>query len=257
MKIIVFSDIHYGNDSDFDGFGSPGYVNIYGKSFEKFLPSLFDYFARADLIVNLGDSIANENPATDIIRLKKFRSFFENKGKNVVHLLGNHDLRNINKKEALQILGQKGDFFYLDAASYRHIFISANETGRNFPFISPFQLKWLNESILSSNYPCIVYCHFPCLYKNIEKTYYYRNNPEYFLISNRIDVINCIESSRTVEAFVSGHLHFSEQQRKSGIIHYTVPSLTENDGKGNPLGLITEITLNGNNELTIMNLKLN
>ena len=77
MKILVFTDVHFGEDINYDIIGGKEYVNVFGSQSPLILRKLKLEFKKYDLVVNLGDSIFNKDKKTDIKRYKKFLSFLE------------------------------------------------------------------------------------------------------------------------------------------------------------------------------------
>lgn len=129
MKFGVITDIQYA-DADTPEFAKQ---RLFRLSLKK-LTEVVEFFNTQDLdfIVNLGDTvdwgIENFKPVVDILNTSKHT---------IYHVLGNHDFytiwpstdERIEMQEVLRILSMPNNYYSVDVADYRLLFIDNNEVG--------------------------------------------------------------------------------------------------------------------------------
>jgi len=240
MKILLISDVHYGFDMNSPKYGGINHVNTFGSQFEQLFQKLKNNLNNCDLIVNLGDAIAYENPDNNLLRFEKFLHLFNQLNKNALHIVGNHDACWLGWKERAKLTKQINDYFSFDLNKTHHLVLYAKEVEGHF-IIDDRQLNWLKEDLRVNQLPVIVYCHHPCDEQDIESNYYFKDKPDRVFIEQKEELRKILEDSGKVKLVISGHTHFFSQSEINGIIYLTVPSLTENDGLGKPCGEYVEI----------------
>ncbi len=162
MKFLVFADLHY----------DPGF--LYGTDWS----TLKAIQKRAedngcDFIIHAGDFCYG--PSTVPEYVEAYNNFHIPS----YHCLGNHDCDNTPYEETLRYFNMSSGNYYFDCKGYRMIVLDTNyckigdtyvnysmRNYRDYPDgydnIPPEQLKWLEETIDSSAYPCLIISHASC-----------------------------------------------------------------------------------------------
>lgn len=160
MKFLIFSDLHH----------VPG--TFIRGTFED-LASLQQRAEKeqCDFIIHAGDFC--HGPAHVMDYVKAYNDFHIPS----YHCLGNHDTDNTPLPETLRCYNMPDDHYFFDCGGYRIIVMSTNYfpegdgftaySGPNYhhisiyerDYVSPEQIKWLEETIASSEYPCIIISH--------------------------------------------------------------------------------------------------
>lgn len=160
MKFLIFSDLHH----------FPG--AFLGGTEED----LHFFHSRAketgcDFIIHAGDfchgSAEIKQPYLDIFHATDLP---------VYHVMGNHDTDETTLEETLQLYKMPAPYYFFDAKGIRIICLDPNyllEDGQyvhyelqNYfgkrdtrDYLPPEQLKWLEETLVSSPHPCIIISH--------------------------------------------------------------------------------------------------
>lgn len=252
MKILFITDCHFGQDSNFDHHAGPDYVNVFGSQFEKLFSRLKKRLKKNDydLIVNLGDSIADDSYLNgknqqsyqlDKDNFTKFISLWQDVKQPVIHALGNHDGAMIPREVFEEILGRK-TYFSQDLSGFHHIVL--DPIWESVPFaIDEAQLDWLKHDLANTKLPTIVYLHTPCDETDLSDNYYHAVNPDRYFVADRTKLRKIFEDSGKVKLVAHGHSHFYRNSDINGIKYLTVPSFLENDTTGKPSGDYLELTI--------------
>jgi alkaline phosphatase len=164
------------------------------------------------------------------------------------HVLGNHDSWDISREDWARLVGVPKSYYAFDLGGYRHVVLDSNRVGRSGPgVVPPEQLDWLRRTLGASEFPVVVYSHYPVDDQSMEGNCYFQNRPEKAFVSNREEVRAILENSGKVLAVFSGHTHFGSDREIVGIRYVTVPSFSENDGKNRPSGKFAVATLKDRN----------
>ena len=247
MRIFLITDIHYGEDTNYEKFGGLEYVNSFGSQFNSFLPSLLPKMKEADVVINLGDLIRDVDADNDEIHYKEARDLFKDI-EGIKHVVGNHDIKYLGREKMAKLINEKKTYYSFDRAGYHHIVLDGNADVFKGPiYFSDEQLEWLKEDLAKTKLSTIVYSHFPLDNQNLEKNYYFANSPYPVFPKGSDAVRSLLEESNKVIAVFSGHLHFFSNQNISGIEYVTVPAFTENDGSHAPKAEYVLATVENNN----------
>lgn len=234
MKILIITDIHYGEDTNYPQLVDKNYINSFGSLFEKYLPKIKDLIKDHDLTINLGDLIKENSAELDLIQYKKAIDLFGQQ-KLVKHVIGNHDLWNLSRKEISKIIGEDNIYYSFDLNNYHHIILdSFRNSIQESCKIDDKQLSWLKKDLDATKLPTLIYCHYILDNQSIDSNYYFKNKPHRVFIENKEEVRKIFENSGKVICVLGGHLHFFNQEIINNIKYITAPSFTENDGKNNP-----------------------
>lgn len=245
MKILLITDIHYGENTNYPKIGGEEYINSFGSVFESFLPNLKDAITSHDLVINLGDLIHETTTEEDVPAYKKALALLGNKVP-VKNVIGNHDLNTLSREQVSEIIGEKKIYYSFDFEGYHHVVLDGFRETKGDPHrIETEQLEWLKNDLETTNLATIVYCHYPLDDQNLDSNYYFSQRPDRALILNREEVRSVLENSKKVLCAFNGHTHFFSQQVINGITYTTVPSFTENDGEHNPRAQCLSVSFEG------------
>jgi len=157
MKILIITDIHYGEDTNYPNYGGEDYINSFGSQFEKYLPKIHVLIKEYDLVIDLGDLISEKGVEEDLVQYKKATALFGNE-KPVKHVLGNHELRTLTREQIAEMIGEKKPYYSFDLCGYHHIILDSFRSSRDEPCrIEEEQLEWLKADINNTqSYNCRV-----------------------------------------------------------------------------------------------------
>ena len=258
-KLIIFSDIHYldkrPEELDFN----------LSRKLTQYSTEIIDELTdkinkdKPDLTVWLGDLIEDTfNHDKDIINY----TYIWNKLKNIqvpfYSVIGNHDLRTMNSRKELEdIMGYENATFSFDLNDYHFIILTTDireDLGENDGGIYKAQcmsekdISWLKKDLVNNKLPCVIFTHFGLAEDKQIGNYWFENNPEDGLMSNRKEIKDIIEKDNNIIAIFNGYQHWSKQLQENGKNYYVVGSLTDNvDMLGKPDGVYFEVDLQDNN----------
>lgn len=159
MKFLVFADWHH-QPGLFPGRTLEDLHTIQRRAEEE----------NCDFIIHAGDFC--HGPTTVARYVEEYNNFHIPS----YHCLGNHDADHSTYEEALKLYHMPNDYYYFDCKGYRIIVLNSNyffvngeyihysmgnyfANGAYREYMPPEQLKWLEETIASSPYPCITISH--------------------------------------------------------------------------------------------------
>lgn len=233
LRISFITDIH-ARSNKIDGVRSNRKIkdsyldvmkNFYRIESEEFGP---------DAVINGGDVI--EGTGRDSVvgtgELRSIRKFFENFPAPKFWVVGNHDLRAVNKqqwKESLEI-----DYLFkaFDLKGYRIIILDSNfvnvdekvdvEPGRGFTQgkISQVQLKWLEVELQKNDQETLIFVHHPPLLVS-----QIRNRTR--LLLNAQEFQDVVSKNGNVLAVFSGHIERLYHKVIEGIHYFVIPGTTK------------------------------
>lgn len=234
MKILIITDIHYGEDTNYPQLINKDYISSFGSQFERYLPKIKALAKEHDLTINLGDLIRETNTESDLIQYKKAVELF-GKEKPVKHVIGNHELRTLSRNQLAEVIGENKTYYSFDLNNYHHIILDSFRNSKEEPCkIDEEQLVWLQKDLKNTNLLTLVYCHYALDNQSLDSNYYFKGKPQKVFIENKEEVRKIFEDSEKVLAVFGGHLHFSHQESINEIKYITAPAFTENDGNHKP-----------------------
>jgi 3',5'-cyclic AMP phosphodiesterase CpdA len=257
MKILIITDIHYGNNVNYESLNGKDYINVFGEDFKEVYKKLEPLMLGSDLVVNLGDLIQDTNIEKDKILYKEALDLFKENNVKIEHVLGNHDLRNINHKEINNIIGRESEFYSFDLDGFHHVILSSTRDeslvntegyhrGKEQYYIEDKDLEWLKNDLNNTKLSTIVYSHYPLDEQDFSDNYYFKNLKESGRLQNRESVRKILEKSKKVKVVFSGHTHFYHKEIINNIEYFSIPSFSENDGEGKPNHLLALIKIDNN-----------
>ena len=170
------------------------------------------------------------------------------------HVLGNHDMDSISKKNFLENIENTGipkedSYYSFDQKGFHFVVLDANFTkdGRNYnngrfdwtnSNIKRKQLKWLKDDLANTDKPAIVFVH-----QRLDTPY---ANYKILCIANADEIRQILEESGKVAAVFQGHDHEGDHSNINGIHYFTQIAMVSGAYPENNSYSIVEIFGNGN-----------
>ncbi|MDB5260473.1 MAG: hypothetical protein JWN37_704 [Candidatus Nomurabacteria bacterium] len=260
MKIFLITDIHYGLNTNYKARGGPDHVNQYGELVSDFKNKIQHSMNECDLIINMGDLIHQTKSKEEDVILYKEAIEILSGGKPIKHVIGNHDLVNLNRNDITKIIGEDKIYYSFDFGGYHHVVIDGNrEEGKVSPepfLFSDDQINWLEDDLNKTSLKTVVYCHFPIYEQDVSKNIYFKEAARERITPLKSEKIrNVFEKSGKVLAVFNGHTHFKDHENINGVDYFTVGSFSENDGADRPTTEYAVVTID-NDKLQIAHKRL-
>lgn len=183
-----------------------------------------------EFIVHLGDGIegTGDPDYVGISGLELIEKELLANKKPIYWVLGNHELRSVNKEQFKQVVGLENLDYKVDLNNYRFIFLDGNYNPENVEkdfegygyipgFLHPKTLIWLEEQ-LRTNKRVFVFMHQSILSQE------YLNNDQIAKtqIFNFREVMDLLEKYNA-EAFFNGHIESRYYKEVEGVKYYSFP----------------------------------
>ncbi len=244
-KIITFgivTDCHY---AAADRSGSRYYRHSVGK-LGKCVKLMNAW--KPDFLIELGDFKDQNKPAVEAETLDYLRTIekvYQRFEGPTYHVLGNHDMDSISKRQFLCNVTNTGidpskSYYSFDVGKVHFVVLDANfrpdgidyDRG-NFnwkePYVPQAELDWLEGDLRSTRGPAVVFTHQ--LLDGRGAVY----------IENAEQVREILESSHKVVAVFQGHHHAGSYSLVNGIHYYTLKALVEGPAPKNNSFAIADI----------------
>ena len=238
LRIAIVTDIHHGKDAEAKK-GSQALPLM--AEFNRFITD-----SAADLVLDLGDRISDEDPETDLLLEREVNAAFEpiRAQAPVMHLCGNHDRDFLSVRQNEEILGQPLHHQLIDIEGWRVVLFRADtRIRRPGGFHCPqSDMDWLAQTIAAADRPLLIASHVPLSGHSQIGNYYFQRNPEASTYPESEDIRAVLRTSRVPTVCLSGHVHWNTVTTVDGIPHLTQQSLTESfvtspeTGKGEACG---------------------
>lgn len=247
----IVSDSHY---ADTDHRGS--------RYFRETIPKMEECVAlmnrlKVDFLIELGDFKDQDRPPNKqntLSYLETIERVFQQFSGPRYHVLGNHDLDSLSKKEFLKAVDNTGipphsSYYAFDLKDMHFIVLDANfksdgssyENG-NFEWrdanIPTRQIEWLRADLKSTRKPVIAFVHqmLDC--------------EGDFCVNNAKEVRSILKRSGKTLAVFQGHNHRGHYSRLAGIHYYTLKAMVEGSGSHNNAYAVVEIHEDGTISIT-------
>ena len=210
MKFLIFSDFHY----------QPGVFLCSGLEGLRLMQKKAEEQA-CDFIIQAGDFC---HGAAEVPELMEAYNNFHIPSYNV---LGNHDAEFTSYEETLRYYRMPNEYYHFDVGGYRIIVLNPNyyyDEGEYVHFslanwlahnpqrdwFPPQQLQWLEQTIESSPYPCVIISH-----QSLERVDGVKNRKE------ALDIINAANRRKkhSVLMCINGHYHRDNLRILDGVCY--------------------------------------
>jgi len=207
---------------------------------------------RVDFLVELGDFKDENATAVEektISYLRAIEKVFQKFAGPTYHVLGNHDMDSISKKQFLSNVENSGidstkSYYSFDSKGFHFVVLDANfrkdgvdyDHG-NFSWsdanIPKYELNWLAEDLAGARGPVIVFVHQVFDGKDAHQ------------IKNADKAREVLEASGKVAAVFQGHKHKGGYSEIKEIGYYTLKAVVEGSGAENSAYAIVDIMPDG------------
>lgn len=246
----IVADSHYADTDAREG-------RFYRESADKFTECIELMNAeKVDFLVELGDFKDQDDPALEektISHLRAIEKVFQRFQGPKYHVVGNHDVDSISKKQFLENISNTnipaGSAYYsFDSRGIHCIALDANyredDTAYdhgNFTWtdthIPPPQLEWLRHDLAATSLPAIVFVHQ--LLDGTGGLY----------VDNAEEIRDILQVSGKVLAVFQGHKHTGDYNIIEGIHYYTLKAMVVGSGEENNSYAVVDVL--DNNDIIV------
>lgn len=248
LRIGFITDLHTKSNSD--GAGNRILRPDYANRINYFIEEMNNNFVPNFIIAN-GDIIEGTNASAEkgMAELSSVKKLFDRTALEKYWVVGNHDLRSVNKKQFMQSL----DIDYVSKAfeigNYKVIILDSNFKpddsdiipGKYYTrgHISKKQIKFLEEELQNTDKKTIVFLHHPSLW-NVDG----KSNSGF---PDNVEELQKIFSQNKTYAVFAGHIEDLFLQEIDGVKYFISPGIVKNEKYQ---GTFSEVTIK-KGEMTI------
>ena len=181
--------------------------------------------AKPDFIIELGDF---GTPAPEYSSLFDIWNSYPG---DKFHVIGNHEMDGgYSREEAVQYRNMENSYYSFDKNQFHFIVLDGNdpkdENAKGYKqYIGAKQLAWLQEDLINSKYPIVIFSHQGLTtYHGCEDDSYGLENNE--LIRELLESHNKINPKAKVIACFNGHTHFDFAEEVNDIWYITINSMS-------------------------------
>jgi len=257
LRLAVITDIHSGSHTG----------NKYGNK----APRLIELFVKAvnsynpDLVIEMGDRISGKNKNKDRKDMRRLKTLFNKLSVPAYHIIGNHDVKNLTRKDNEEIMECSSKSYSMDAEGFHIVFWNPNVDCyyKSGLYLEEGDLEWLKENLsANSELPTIVFSHVPLddlINPNAKETDT-NEIAKRFAYPEGPDIRKVLEDAGNVILCMAGHRHTNASKNINGIHYVTLQSLVQAQQgyrKRSPYGTyaFVEISINdGSNDNDVENM---
>jgi len=211
---------------------------------------------KVDFVIETGDFKDQNEPSVEsktLTYLNRIEEQFSAFNGDRYHVLGNHDLDSLSKKQFLSVVTNSGidkdkSYYFFDKSGFRFVVLDAcyKANGEDYDHnnyhwtdtnITNAQLVWFKGVLKESPYPVIVFVH------------QLLDGEGDLFVNDARAVTSVMEKSKKVKAVFQGHHHKGSIRVVNGILYYTLKAMVEGSGEQN--NSYTIVTLTKNEEIII------
>jgi 3',5'-cyclic AMP phosphodiesterase CpdA len=227
MRLGLIADVHFGPPTGFDG-KLRKHGDLAAELTREFVARM-NREEKPDLVVNLGDVVEDQGRAEDVEHYAEFLRIMADLDCEVLHLAGNHDLRNLDADDLRRVWQSNyGLYHSLDRGGFHLIVLSAAHRDDLFIELPAEQQVWLEADLGRTRLPTVVFLHHPLGEMDLRQNRWFARDPELCLVRGRQRVRRILEASGKVAAVFSAHAHWNHLGLVRGIPYVTLQSMTEN-----------------------------
>ena len=242
VRFGIVTDCHYAD-------ANPAGTRFYRESLWKLAECVAKMNAeRVDFLIELGDFKDQDRPPVEsktLAHLQGVEAVFQEFSGPRYHVLGNHDMDSISKRQFLSHVENTGidpgrSYYSFDVRGLHCIVLDANykDDGSDYDHgnfdwtdanIPTQELDWLRRDLAASRCPVVVFIHQ--LLDGTGSVY----------VKNASAVREILERSGKVLAVFQGHHHKGAYSCIGGIHYYTLKAVVEGHGRDNNAYAIVEM----------------
>lgn len=251
VRFGIVTDCHY---ADADTMGT----RFYRESLDKLAECVaLMNDEKVDFLVELGDfKDQDKAPAEQktLAYLEAVERVFRNFDGPAYHVLGNHDMDSLSKKQFLSRVSNTGvdsrrSYYSFDVGFLRFIVLDANYNSDGTDYdhgnydwtdanVPSDQLAWLEQQLVEAPGSVIVFIHQ--LLDGTGSVY----------VKNAAEVRRILQASGKVRGVFQGHHHPGSYSIMAGIHYYTLKALIEGSGAENNSYAVVEVQKHGDIVIT-------
>lgn len=216
LRAVVITDIHYGFDiKDKLGSKAPRLMEVFVKAVNKYAP---------DCVIDMGDRISARSKDDDRHYMKSLKAHYNKLAAPVYTVIGNHDIRYLERDENERIMGTPAHSYGKDIGDC-HLVIwnpkyRAGATGIE---LEQTDIEWLESHLAKIAKPVILFSHVPLDNEGDEGL---EPVSRYFFWTQGAQVRKIMEDSGNVILCMAGHRHRDCHKEINGIHYVTQQSFT-------------------------------
>ncbi|MEO1981899.1 MAG: metallophosphoesterase [Fuerstiella sp.] len=239
LRVGLVTDLHYADKP-------PAGSRHYRETPDKLAQAAAQFSEnKPDFIVELGDFIdAADSVDAELGYLKRINKEFLPICRHRHHVLGNHCVYTLNKREFMDVVEQPKSYYSFDEGDFHFIVLDScfrsdgTPYGRkNFvwtdPNIPAAEVEWLKADLNSTTKKTVVFAH-----QRLDVSNHYG-------VKNADSVRKVLEESGQVLAVFQGHSHKNDHNEIGGIHYCTLVAMVEGSGKDNNAFSVMEMTAGG------------
>jgi predicted phosphodiesterase len=249
LRFGMLSDVHYADRE-------PSGNRFYRQSLSKVQEAIdLMNHEKVDFVIELGDFKDQDpvpNEANTLKYLTDIESVFRKFNGKTYHVLGNHDMDGISKKQFLdQVQNSRipaaKTYYSFNRKGIHLVVLDGNFTKEgkeydhgNFNWedssISPAQIYWLKKDLKSNRLPVIVFIH-----QMLDDSKGYKQS-----VQNAAEMRHILEQSGNLICVFQGHIHEERYNLINGIHYYSASAVVDGESPENNAYMIVEVYKNGN-----------
>jgi hypothetical protein len=239
VRFGLLTDVHYADRP-------PLGLRYYRESIAKVREAVGKFNERkATLAFELGDFIdAAPDLKTEIGFLKTIEAEYARFRGLRRHVLGNHCVWSLTKKEFLDTVGEKDAHCSLDHGGFHFIVLDACYRSDGQPYgrknfnwmdsnVPPAELRWLAADLKATDKKCLAFVHQRLDVEN------------HYGVKNASAVRKVLEDSGKVLAVFQGHYHRNDYRQIAGIHYCTLRAVVEGSGPENNAYAVVDVLAGG------------
>jgi len=239
VRFGLLTDVHYADRN-------PTGTRHYRESIAKVREAVGKFNEqKAALAFELGDFIdAAPDVKTETGFLKTIDAEYAKFRGDRRHVLGNHCVFTLTKKEFLDTVGAKAAHYSLDHGGFHFIVLDACYRGDGQPYgrksfnwtdsnIPPAELAWLEADLRATDKKCLAFIH-----QRLDVGGHYG-------VKNAPAVRKVLEDSGKVLAVFQGHYHRNDHKQIGGIHYCTLCAVVDGSGEENNAYAVVDLFAGG------------
>lgn len=249
MKIAIINDVHVGKPLERNQTMRAA-SHLAADALPQLLANITQQHS-PDIIINLGDLIRSESREIDQSRYSQALSHFNQVKCPIIHLLGNHDIKQMSAQEVENIWNEKGfgqkSYGITEVKDWALIWLGMEYKPNNrFRHRLPDnQLAWLDETLKRVKRPVIIFTHCAVDDQEVSGNFFYEGyeakDKSGFFLENYQKIQTVIANCSFVEMVVQAHLHYFHTKMIKQIPFVTCPAMGDNICAPNTSNHIPEI----------------
>ncbi|MBX9690494.1 MAG: metallophosphoesterase [Candidatus Obscuribacterales bacterium] len=229
FKLVIISDVHKGDDKVQDGRLQK--LPSRALSYLRYLVNRINTEIQPDFVMQLGNLIEAEDAESDEENYDTALGVFRQISVPVYHAVGSHEQENLSLKQISSMLKYSKLYYSFDSGPFHFVVLFARSQKNEGIHIDEAQRKWLEQDLISSHRPTLVFVHHPIDEQDLSGNFWFEQNPEQCFVSERAEIRAILARSGNVLAVFSGHVHRNNLESHDNIYYVTIQSLVENMSK--------------------------